>query len=96
MLERWLLKHIINLEVIENFSLRPTREMVNIVFGYGDFDPRAGIYLAHSVGESVARQKGELDYFRQVDPLDGQLKITGGLFMLRGIYFFSLTTRPSR
>jgi hypothetical protein len=88
MMERWLMKQLVNLEVIEkNFTLRPTREMLDIIFQRGHIKPGAGLYFAHWRGDSAAPQKGELHYLRQVLSFEGGYKITGGLFILRGIAF---------
>ena len=50
LLERWLLKTLINMEVVAaNFNARPNLDMVEIAFGLRQFEKNAGLfYLGHA------------------------------------------------
>ncbi len=84
-LERWLLKHTINLEVMEDFSIRPPKDIVELVFGRRMFGAGAGLYFLHAVGDTVKPQRGRLEYVRQTTSVNGQERVIGGLFKLRGV-----------
>ena len=81
LLERWLLKTLINMEVLVDFNVRPPRDMVEIAFGTRVFAPNAGLFF---LGYSFDPEFGDerVSYTRLVEDGAGN-KIVGGRFKFR-------------
>jgi hypothetical protein len=82
LLERWLLKTMINMEVLADFSVCPPPDVVEIAFGKRGFGPQAGLFL---IGYSFHPELGDerVSYTRLADASNGN-KICGGFFNFRG------------
>jgi len=81
LLERWLLKTLINMEVLADFNLWPPRDIAEIAFGRNVFAPNAGLFL---LGYSFDPEFGDerVSYTRFIEEGAGN-KIVGGRFKFR-------------
>lgn len=81
LVERWLLKTLVNMEVVADFNVRPPLDIVEIAFGKRTFPPNAGLFF---LGQSFDPELGDqrVSYTRLVE--DGtDNKIVGGRFNFR-------------
>lgn len=79
--ERWLLKTLINMEVLADFNLRPPRNIAEIAFGKNVFAPNAGLFfLGYSFNPELGDER--VSYTRLVQEGAGS-KIVGGRFKFR-------------
>ena len=81
LLERWLLKTLINMEVLADFNVRPARDIIEIAFGKRVFAPNAGLFfLGYSFDPDLGDER--VSYTRLVEDGAGN-KIVGGRFKFR-------------
>lgn len=82
LLERWLLKTLINIEVLADFNLRPPRDIAEIAFGKNVFAPNAGLFfLGYSFDPELGDER--VSYTRLVEEGAGSSEIVGGRFRFR-------------
>ncbi len=79
--ERWLLKTLINMEVVADFNVQPPLDIVEIAFGQRTFASNAGLsFLRESLDPELGDER--VSYTRLVE--DGaRKKIIGGRFNFR-------------
>jgi hypothetical protein len=81
LLERWLLKTCINMEVLADFNLRPPPDIVEVAFGKRLFAPNSGLFfLGYSFDPELGDER--VSYTRLVEESAGN-KIVGGRFKFR-------------
>lgn len=84
--ERWLLKTLINFELLADFNTRPPMDVVEIAFGLRPFGPRAGLYFDGSPGD-VLNTDGHFRYVQLISDDGGSTKAAGGRFSVGGFSF---------
>jgi hypothetical protein len=86
LVERWLLKTLINMEVVSNLSFRPPLEIVEMALGKRAFSPNAGLFF---VGTADTDDLGEerVTYIQALDGSASPPTIAGGWFRLRRFRF---------
>ena len=79
LLERWLLKTMINLEVISDFNVRPPIDVVEVAFGKRRVGSRAGLFLlGYSFDQGLGDER--VSYTRLTS---NRNQISGGRFNFR-------------
>ena len=90
--ERWLLKTLINMEVVADFKVKPRRDIVEIAFGQRTFEPNAGLFFLRE-GSDLQLGDERVSYTRLTE--DGRNdKIIGGRFTVRNFELL-LTLGPN-
>ena len=81
LLERWLLKTLIDMEVVADFDVRPPLDIVEIAFGKRTFAPNAGLFfLGHSFDPELGDER--VSYTR-LEEDSASKKLVGGRFSFR-------------
>jgi len=70
MFERWLLKTLINIELLANFNTKIPPELVRRVFGKEAFPPNSGMYFIGQDRNGVAAEQ-RITFLRLHDPTQG-------------------------
>ena len=84
--ERWLLKTLINFELLADFNRRPPKSITEIAFGLRPFGERAGLFLDASLGDAL-QADGHFRYTPLISDDDGSSKVVGGKFTVGGFNF---------
>jgi hypothetical protein len=85
--ERWLLKTLINFELLADFNRRLPRTVVEMAFGVRPFGERAGLFLDASIGDALQTPDGHFRYTPLMAEEDGSAKLAGGKFSVGGFNF---------
>lgn len=87
LLERWLLKTLINIEMITtDFETRPPRQLVEMAFGIEPFPLGAGLFFLGKIGTLIPNES-RLIYQRQMSDRPNANDIVGGRFSCHGFQF---------
>jgi len=65
--ERWLLKTVINIEVVSDFNIKVPTDLVEIAFGKRTFVNRSGLFYFDARGQTVFPEE-RITYTRLLDP----------------------------
>ena len=85
--ERWLLKTLVNFELLADFGRRPPKNVVEMAFGLRPFGERAGLFLDASRGDVMLTPDGHFRYTPLISDDDGSAKLAGGKFSVGGFNF---------
>jgi hypothetical protein len=83
--ERWLLKLLINMEVVSDFRLRPPGELAEVAFGKRAFPKRGGLYYLGN-GEPDDLPDERVTYIQALDSTSVR-RSAGGWFRVRRSIF---------
>ena len=76
MFERWLLKTLINIELLANFNTRIPSDLVRRAFGKESFPPQSGLYFIGQQRNAVAAEE-RITFTRLHDPTQNGSMIAG-------------------
>ncbi len=76
MFERWLLKTLINIELLANFNTRIPPELVRRAFGKESFPPQSGLYFIGQQRNAVTGEQ-RITFMRLHDPTQSGGMIAG-------------------
>jgi hypothetical protein len=65
--ERWLLKTLVNFELLADFNRRPTRDVVEIAFGLRPFAANAGLFFIVAPG-GLVQSIHDFQYVQLISP----------------------------
>ena len=84
--ERWLLKTLINVETVSDFSARPPLELVERVFGKKPFPQNSGLFFLGKIDWHIPAED-RLTYLRMTSDAPNSKDILGGRFTCNGFTF---------
>jgi hypothetical protein len=91
--ERWLLKTLINIEVVSDFTIKPSLEIVQRAFGARPLPSGSGLFHSGRVGQKISIED-RMTYRRKIFDVNGTKQVCAASFMICNFEFLFTLGEP--